>query len=802
MFRSILFLLALTLLAPGQNPPDIPRTGPAPAAAGGADGELGNRMTREDQTLFPKLTGEELAELYREFTGRRVTVSVAAAQQEFRFVQRGRMTYAEAAQLLRKAALIEGFVFVPDVNMANHEVLVVASGNNPKDQGLPVIIDSADLPEEDVVVSYVMNLKFIKPEEVVRTFTQIVGQLGPYGSIAPVPNASAVVITEKTSLIRTLIDLQETIDVPSQQVATRFIRVQYADVQELSDLLNEILNTQQQSQTTSAGLQRVQGRQAAGGVPTSGGGAPGTAATAGAAAGGGESGGAGEDIPIQIVPDTRTNRIFAMGRPIDIVFVEGLVREFDTESDSRNYLRRKLRFLSVVEFLPVAEQALLRAFSGTGGTSGAGGSTRVGGATAGRTTGRTNQTNRTNQFGGGNQFGGNSQFGGTSGSRANVGNSLEAPEINSAPEAVLVGRTLLVADNITNSLVVQGPPASLEIINNLLDQIDVKSEQVMISAVFGQLSLGEDLEFGVDFARTLSGDGVGDGEDSAGRGGGGLFPLVPLDGSAFDPGALAGAGLSIYGNIGNNFNVIVNALQSDSRFKVMSRPTIFTGNNQKGVISAGQRIAVPTNSFNSGATGQSTNIEYQDVLLSLEVVPLVNSENDVTLQIALLNDEVIGSQNITGVGEVPTIGRREVLTTVTVPDGSTIVLGGLISSTVRESVSGIPLLSDIPGLGKLFSSTTTEDDRQELMIFIQPRIVDDPASLYDSQVDMDNRYSVSSEARDFSAGPDVLPQRGAVDGTVVGSKGYSGDYPAAIPVDEREVERDLIKGRPGSPFRR
>jgi len=829
MYRYLLSFLATTAVLTAQEPRRIPEVPPAPdapapiesvvpsannaAPANPAANPIANPVPARllaapdpnqvinDNIIYPKLTGDQMADLYFKYTGRRVTVSNEASVAEVRFIQQAPLTYGLAAQLLKKAALLQGFIFVPDVNLANHDVLVLATaGANHLGQGPEVVIDEADLPNDDRVVSYVMNLQHIKPDEIVRTFTTIVGQMGAYGSITPVPNAGSVVITEKTSLIRRLIQLKDEIDV-SGSVATRFIDVQFADVEELAETLNELLGTQQQSQR-SAGLQRV------GSTPTPTPGTPGFVApvTTGAATGTG-AGNAAEDVPIQIVPDTRTNRIFVMGRPVDIVFVEGLIAEFDTRTDSRNFLRRKLSFIPVAEFLDVAEPALQRAFSGNsdGSSSGGGRST---GANFGGNTGSSRSTASSNRSSSsrsssnssfGNSSGG---FGGSSGGGVG-GTSLGDPQVNSAPEARLVGRTLLVADNITNSLVVQGPPASVEIITNLLDQIDVKADQVMISAVFGQLALNEDFSFGVDYLRTLDSSDNG---ATAGRGGGGGFPVLPIDGTAFDPGSLASAaGLGLYGRIGDNFNILVNALQADSNFKVLSRPTIFTANNQKGTISAGQRIAVPTSSNNFGVNngGISTNIEYQDVLLSLEVIPLVNSDNEVTLQIALLNDEVIGSQFIEGVGEIPTIGRREVLTTVTIPNGATIALGGLITSKTRNSVSGIPLLSDIPGIGKLFSTTSTEDERAELMIFIQPKIVKSAASLYDAQTDFDGRFDVSQETHEFSNGPSVLPDADAINQQVIETKGGGNTAPVSqgIGQESKGGSRRFVGGRPGSSFR-
>ncbi len=276
----------------------------------------------------------------------------------------------------------------------------------------------------------------------------------------------------------------------------------------------------------------------------------------------------------------------------------------------------------------------------------------------------------------------------------------------------------------------------------------------MISTVFGQLSLTDGIETGMDYI-VRSGDIVG-------RGGGGLFPALPIlddntPANVFNPGSLpTGAGLRVYGQVGD-LNIYLRAFQENSNFTVLSRPSIYTANNQKGTISSGRRIAVPTNSFNSGSTGQSTNIEYRDVVLKLEVIPLVNSKDEITLQIALVSDDVIGSQAIEGIGDVPIIGTREILTTVTVPNNQTVILGGLITTNNEETTSGIPILSSIPGIGRLFSSKSNSEERDELMVFIQPSIVNSDRALYDVQADMDSRYNVSGAARNFADGPGVLP---------------------------------------------
>lgn len=343
------------------------------------------------------------------------------------------------------------------------------------------------------------------------------------------------------------------------------------------------------------------------------------------------------------------------------------------------------------------------------------------------------------------------------------------PNISSAPVSLLVGRTLLIADNITNTIIVQGPPTSIDIIEKLLDQVDVKADQVMISTVFGQLSLGDSVSTGVDWLRAFRGNengGLGFSNIGGGTNNSNLPDglLNPATGPATAGGIVAGSlfpnrsGLSLYGKIGNSLAAYVNLLSASNDFTVLSRPSIFTANNRKGTISSGRRIPIPTTSNQTSVNGGvSTNIEYRDVVLKLEVIPLVNSDDEITLEIALLSDDVVGqSAPIGDIESVPIIGTRELLTTVTVPNNQTIVLGGLITTNDTETVTGIPILSDIPGLGRLFSTKTNGVDRDELMIFIQPSIVNSDKSLNNVQLNMDNRFDVSDPARDF-AGSTVLP---------------------------------------------
>jgi type II secretory pathway component GspD/PulD (secretin) len=192
-----------------------------------------------------------------------------------------------------------------------------------------------------------------------------------------------------------------------------------------------------------------------------------------------------------------------------------------------------------------------------------------------------------------------------------------------------------------------------------------------------------------------------------------------------------------------SIDLYINALTSTDRFRVASRPAVFTANNKKATIYNGKKIAVPTSTVTTLGGGgsatatsgsQQSNIQYQDVVLKIEVVPLINSAKEISLQIVQTNDTLAPgqSQNVGGGVAVPDILTQELNTTVIVPDRATILLGGLVTQTDTKSVAGVPFLSTIPLMGNLFKSTTDSGDRQELVVMIQPTIVQNNMELGDA----------------------------------------------------------------------
>lgn len=714
---SALFLLSLvSAWAQAPAPADAPQNPPAQPAADAPD-------NKRISISLPKATGNDIAQLYRQLTGKRVLVDSNAVAAEANIVVFGDLNdKEEATRAFEKVLLMNGIAIVPsgvdEVKIINVNSINQNNGN-PKAEGVPVITDEADIPDGDNVITFIMPLKSILPDEAKKTFEAIVSKLHQYGSITPVPNASALVITENASLIRKFLQIRESIDVP-QQITNKWVNVKYADVETLATTLEKITQPEAQKNATtrrsisSSQIQSVRAAQtSANATPPPG-------------QGGDMTQGGAADTPAQIIPDVRTNRLFLMGRPSELLFLENLIQEFDTPPDMRNILRRKLCYLTVLDFMPVAENALQR-LNPDGDKN-----------KNNQNQNRMSQNNRNN---GGNT--GNS-------SASGLTDMLKDPQESGAPDSVIIGRTLLVADTITNSIVVQGPPQSIEAINQLLDKIDVRGPQVMISTIFGQFRRTDNREFGLDWVSTLkkSGDFTWAGSDL--NSSTGWNPTA--EGS--DPSKLANlSGLSLYGKFGGNINFLLRAAMDTGRFSVLSRPTIFTVNNRKAVINSGQQVAVVTGTLTGVGTGdnltQNAQTGYKDVVLQLEVIPLVNSEKEVTLQVGQTNNQITGYQKING-NEMPNLSTQKILTTVTVPNGGTVILGGLITKDTSEQKVGIPILSDIPLLGWAFSSTQKKQEEREIVIFIQPTIIMDNKDGYNSQVQERSRYQVTPEIMDFA----------------------------------------------------
>lgn len=692
---------------------------------------------------------------YEKHTGKKIIRDNAVEGGKVTIETSGTVTKAEAIQFIEQSLLLNGYAIVPSgPNLV--KVVAFEAGKQPRNEGVRVFSDPAAIPDSDEVITYILPLSFLQPEDAVAALQQIAPG-HPYGSITPLANAQALIITENSVTIRAYLDLMSHIDVQPGTTEQKTFALERADAEDVVEALKELLGLDD-AESPGTGVRPVtqpSRPQPTNPTPNPGGGAlpppaPAAAAQAGASVGGTDR--SGSSPAPRLFAVLRTNRVLVIATPFDMARIELLVQELDSPADSRRFLSIPLRYVSVLGVLDALRSSLLSGAksdetgsetgSAGGATSGLGGALRPQGQLGGLNSGGGSSMFGSSLsggggsgFGSGSSFGGGSGFGGSgfgSGSGSGFGSSSfgsGGSGANQAPVSVIVGKTLIIADSVSNELFISGPPDHLETLAELVAQLDRKPRQVIISAVIGQLTLGNDLESGVDYFRTLDGQIAGSLRTRSGLSSG----AAPKIGDMADFAKLAGAttgGFTLYGLIGNRLSTYLSLLENTSRFKVLSNPTVFTLNNVPAAISTGQRIAVPSNTLTTaGLPGQnasvSATVQYEEVVLEIQVIPLINSENEVTLQIQQKNDDVGDRTNIGG-NLVPNITTQQLTTTVVVPNRSSVLLGGLITERDRETSNGLPILSRIPIARHAFSGNKVEKDRSELLIFLQPTIVENP----------------------------------------------------------------------------
>ena len=699
--------------------PDPSRTG-LPAAGEGVVGSE-SEMVSPDTIQFPNNPVSDFLVVYEKLKG--VTLikdaSLLGGGANLSLTLNQPVTKAEAIRLLESTLLLNGYVFIAlDKNAV--KVINTAGGKNPRSEGVFLFTNESELPEGEVVASYVMPLTHLAAADAVPIFEQFI-TLHPYGSLVPVPVANQVLITENATLIRRLIQVRDLIDTPAPERKTDFIQLAQANADRVVELITQILEKREEKSggTTAKAATGQVAQPGVPGLPSAAGG------SAGVTISGSKSGFAGD---IQLIADTRTNRILVVASPFDFASISSLIKQFDISVDLSDPYEQPLNYVSASDMLPILQDMLQEEGDDAAATGGAGATRTVSGG-----------------IGLGGAKGGVT---GTSGTTANPADILSEPGEQAAADSIIVGKTRIIADNRANSILVIGQPESRDKVKAILTKLDKRPMQVYLATVIGQLLVNNADAFAVNVLQRFTGDSTS-GVNSVGGGRSVITTNTPLMQSAATMAQLANVaatnglpGMQIAAFIGNTLNVYVSALTATGKFRVASRPSVFTANNKKATIFQGQKIAVPTSTVTTLGGGgsatatsgsQQSNIQYQDVVLKIEVVPLINSAREISLQIVETNDTLakgINSETQIGGGvSVPKIDTQKLTTTVIVPDGATILMGGLISQTDSKASSGIPFISTIPLMGNLFKSTTDDTERRELVVMIQPSVVFDVPEL-------------------------------------------------------------------------
>ncbi|GAC1665807.1 MAG: type 4a pilus secretin PilQ [Steroidobacteraceae bacterium] len=317
----------------------------------------------------------------------------------------------------------------------------------------------------------------------------------------------------------------------------------------------------------------------------------------------------------------------------------------------------------------------------------------------------------------------------------------------SGKNSMLSQRGSLSIDERTNTLLVQDTSENLADIRRLVQTLDVPVKQVLIEAriVIVSDTFERDLgaRFGVTSAQKngnnglLSVTGTGVGADTMTQSAitnlakNGVVTPVTKPGlndryqvnlpAAHTNGSI---GLSLLGG-SYLVDLELSAAQNEGKSETISSPRVITANQKQATIMQG--VEIP---YQESASSGATTTQFKNAVLSLKVTPLITPDNRVILDLDV-SDDSVGQQvtSATG-GTVPSIDTRQIVTQVLVNDGQTVVLGGILDTTKSKSANKVPFLGDIPLLGNLFKSTTTINNKTELLIFITPKILREGSNLY------------------------------------------------------------------------
>jgi general secretion pathway protein D len=286
----------------------------------------------------------------------------------------------------------------------------------------------------------------------------------------------------------------------------------------------------------------------------------------------------------------------------------------------------------------------------------------------------------------------------------------------------------VVADKDNNQLLIVATPPEYAVIETALKKLDVPSRQVAIEVTIASVSLNDSLTFGIDW---LFKGGAPSGQGSGGNFNRVITPLNPAVPLAAAAAAAANPALALvqgFYYIINNSNfpggvqAALHLLDQYGDTKVLANPHLAALDNQKATIKAGTQIPINQQSVVGGTSNVvTTAASYIDTGVLLQVTPHINVGGLVGLEV---NAEVSVPGTPTNPGDAPPIDTRSVQTSVGVQSGQTMVMGGLIQETKANTSNGLPLISRIPVLGGLFGTQELKNNRNELIFFITPRVVE------------------------------------------------------------------------------
>jgi len=707
-----------------------------------------------------------LAKLISEITGKNFLVD-ESVRGKVTIISPSKVTPEQAYQIFQSVLQLKGFTTV----QAGKVIKIIPSRNVR--QAAP--ITESQQPFEQRGDEYVTRLIKLRNVDSSAMVSVIQPMISHDGLVAAFPDDNTLIITDDAYNVERLLKIIGSLDVEGQRQSVEIIPLEYAFADQVAPEIDELL----------------------GGTHHNGGGAPGQGVVAPAAQ-------AASTSSFKVLPDERTNSIIAAGGPLQMKQIRELVAKLDIRSpDAMKRIHvYRLKNASVGEMAQVLSSMLGgggaagsispqtgrgslgrgsgfgSGFGGVGGGYGGGYGSSLGGIGGGSGYGG-------GSYGGGSSFGGlsggyggssfgagsGSSFGGSSlgggGSRSGFGGLGISGGVGGGGGAG--GRNpdftkpvTVTADPATNSLVISAAPQDWEVIRNIIAELDIPRIQVFVQAIIVEVSAERQRDIGVNFlaSTSLSNSILGIGTLNFGN----LQTALgnPLGLTGLGLGLASGSSCAIPAAVAATTGAtgatsmavpcdvaLITALQADTHSNVLSAPTLLTANNTEATIVVGQNLPfIGSASANSGLPGQIFNsVDRQNVGITLDIVPQVSDGDYVRLDLYEEVSNVVASTANNANGPTTTI--RSASTEVLVQNHRTAVIGGLMSNNDNYQRQGVPWVSDIPVLGNLFSDTSSDKQKDNLLVFLTPHVVRNKTDLRALALDQRVKFTNSLGPREM-----------------------------------------------------
>lgn len=630
---------------------------------------------------FPNADVADIVKAISELTGRNFILD-PGVRGKVTIIAPSKITVAEAYKMFLSALAIHGYAIVPSdgyykikpARQAQRDSIETFSGNY--------------YPNSDQMITKIIHLKYISADEVLKQFRNITTKDGDINSYNP---TNSIIISDYGSNVDRLVKIINQLDVPGFEDQIEVVPVRNAKAKDLADLIEKIVNKgQKQSTGTSGGISSgFQGSVSRFTRPSTG------------ASSGNQQGGS----YFMAFPDERTNALIVVGNKAGIQRVRRLVNQLDIGLNSSAAGGVYVYYVKHGDAEKIAQVINGVAKDAAG--------------------------DKKNQAGAPNTF-------------------LPPSFLNAAPggdsssssgaSQIFGGDVKVTADKNSNSLVVVASKQDYEKVLNLLNRIDIPQDQVYVEAIITEISANDSDEWKVGYYQyDESGFGKGgfntfkDAEllslTSLTGGNGVIIPFAGKKTVQFKQfNATSGTTTSQTIEVPNILG-FVNFLKAQGKANILSTPRVMGLNNQEAQIKVTQKIPVGLqNQTTTGGVAQQS-LQFEDAGIDLKIKPAISPASDIIrMEITQLVSQPVQAQNVPAqlANQATIIGKREIKTNIVMRSEDTAALGGLTQDQETEGETKVPVLGDIPVIGWLFKSREKKKSKQNLMVFLTPKIIRNP----------------------------------------------------------------------------